>query len=95
MILGLVYLSILLVPRIQKIFLYLMILICFRDYKLRKVVLKNLDSHRNRNIKTSIMFAVSLGFLIYAGSTFMIIGYMIQSQVEMVLGADIYGVTID
>ena len=41
------------------------------------------------------MFAVSLGFLIYAGSTFMIIGYMIQSQVEMVLGADIYGVTID
>lgn len=72
-----------------------MIFICWRDFKLRKVVLQNLDSHKGRNIKTSIMFAVSLGFLIYAGSTFMLIGYMIESQVEMTLGADIYGVTID
>ena len=54
-----------------------MIFICWKDFKLRKVVLQNLDSHKGRNIKTSIMFAVSLGFLIYAGSTFMLIGYMI------------------
>lgn len=58
---------------------YIFIFICRRDLKLRSVILKNLDSHKKRNIKTSIMFAVSLGFLIYAGSTFMLIGYMIQS----------------
>ena len=36
-------------------------------YRLRSVVLKNLNSHSGRNVKTSIMFITTLAFCIFAG----------------------------
>lgn len=45
--------------------------IVFRfDKILYEVGIKNLKAHKNRNIKTAIMFGLCLAFLIFAGSTF-------------------------
>ena len=38
-----------------------------RHHKLKSVVLKNLNSHSGRNVKTSIMFITTLSFCIFAG----------------------------
>ena len=61
-----------------------------KDKNLEKVVEKNFESHSNRNTKTAMMFTIALSFLIFAGSTFQLIGNLIVSQLEGVLGADIY-----
>ena len=66
-----------------------------KDRKLKDVIIKNLQSHKRRNIKTAIMFSICLSFLIFAGSTFNLIGHLIISQLETSVGADLYGVTID
>jgi hypothetical protein len=70
MILGLSFVSILLLPFIQNLFLKLFLLIMRKDKILERVVQKNLESHSNRNTKTAMMFTVALSFLIFAGSTF-------------------------
>ena len=40
------------------------------DRVLYDVGIKNLNSHKNRNIKTAIMFGLCLAFLVFAGSIF-------------------------
>ena len=64
---------------------------------LRPLVLKNLDSstHKNRNLKTAIMFAICLAFLIFSSINFTLIAGMIEAKLEETLGADLYAVTID
>ena len=41
------------------------------------------------------MFAISLSFIIFAGSTFNLIGNLIISILESTIGADIYAVATD
>lgn len=41
------------------------------------------------------MFAICLSFLIFSGSTFALLGRMIEAGLETQLGADLYGVTVD
>jgi hypothetical protein len=60
------------------------------DRNLYQVVKKNFESHEGRNTKTAMMFTVALSFLIFAGSTFNLIGNMVTSQLVGVLGADVY-----
>jgi NADH:ubiquinone oxidoreductase subunit 3 (subunit A) len=90
MILGLAFVSILLLPYIQLLFLNLFLLIMRSDRILYQVVKKNLESHEGRNTKTAMMFTVALSFLIFAGSTFDLIGNLVTSQLVGVLGADVY-----
>jgi len=54
-----------------------------------------MQSHQQRNTKTAIMFAICLSFLIFAGSTFKLIGKLIVSGLESRVGADLYAGTID
>lgn len=72
--------------------MFLKIFLCFRrgDRNLERVVRKNFESHDGRNTKTGMMFTVALSFLIFAGSTFQLITNLVLTQVESVLGADIY-----
>lgn len=71
MILGLTFLSVLLQPYIEWLFVATTLFTCCRrDRKMFSLINKNLDAHRVRNIKTAIMFAVCLAFLMFAGSTF-------------------------
>lgn len=89
MILGLAFISILLLPYVQLLFLKFFLLFAPRDRPLETVVRKNFESHEGRNTKTAMMFTVALAFLIFAGSTFDLIGNLVISQLEGVIGADI------
>lgn len=79
MILGLAFLSILLLPYVEIMFVKIFILIIRRDRNLYQVIRKNLDGHEARNTKTAMMFTIALSFLIFAGSTFELIGHLIIS----------------
>lgn len=41
-----------------------------------------------------MMFTIALSFLIFAGSTFELIGNLFVSQLESTIGADVYVTTI-
>ncbi len=79
MILGLAFVSILLLPYVQILFLRIFTLIVRRGKNLYTVVKKNLEGHESRNTKTAMMFTIALSFLIFAGSTFELIGHLIIS----------------
>jgi hypothetical protein len=82
MILGLTFVSVLLLPMVQRGLLSIFLCFCRKDRKLKQVILKNLESHKKRNTKTAIMFAICLSFLIFAGSTFALLGRMIEAGLE-------------
>jgi len=42
-----------------------------------------------------MMFGICLSFLIFAGSTFQLLGELIVSQLETAVGSDLYGVVIN
>lgn len=71
--------SVLIQPFIEILFLNVIVLIAWKDKNLYKVVKKNLEGHQKRNIKTAIMFTISISFLIFAGSSFSLISHMIIS----------------
>ena len=77
MILGLAFVSILLLPYVEIMLVKLFTL--FYDKNLYQIVRKNLDGHEARNTKTAMMFTIALSFLIFAGSTFQLIGHLIIS----------------
>lgn len=54
-----------------------------------------MEAHQGRNTKTAIMFAICLSFLIFAGSTFKLIGNLIVSGLEAQVGADLYAYAIE
>lgn len=70
MILGLAFVSILLLPYCELMFVNIFLFFFRKDKKLKKVLTKNLEGHEKRNTKTAIMFTIALSFLIFAGSTF-------------------------
>jgi len=79
MILGLALISILLLPYVQLMFLNIFLFIVRGDRRLYRVVCKNLESHEGRNTKTAMMFTIALSFLIFAGSTFSLIGNLVNA----------------
>lgn len=90
-ILGMTFMSILIFEYVERGFLWVtMRTCCRRDLRLETLVDKNLEGHRNRNSKTSIMFTLAMSFLIFAASGFQVINTMISSSVSMFFGADIY-----
>ncbi len=90
-IIGLTFLSVLFFEFVEKGFLaVLMITCCKRDKRLKQVISKNLDSHRNRNSKTSIMFTLAISFLIFSASCFSLLSGVIQGEVVTLFGSDLY-----
>jgi hypothetical protein len=47
-----------------------------------------MQGHIHRNAKTAIMFTIALSFLIFTGSSFMLIGNMLSSQIQAFAGAN-------
>ena len=71
MIIGLTLLSMLIQPFLESALAFIMThLCCTKDRKLHSLLTKNLSAHRTRNLKTATMFACTLAFLIFAGTTF-------------------------
>jgi hypothetical protein len=81
-ILGLTFMSLLLFEHLEKLLLKLLMWTCARkDRKLHGVIIKNLDGHRAANIKSSIMFTMTISFLIYAASSFKLLSGMIKGTI--------------
>ena len=55
MLLGLIILTQLLVPYLQKLILHIIMLFSCKDKKLHLIVVKNLEGHKRRNQQVSIM----------------------------------------
>ena len=72
-----------------------MVKVLFRsDSKLHDLLKKNLDAHRNRNLKSAIMFSLCLAFMLFAGTGFQIVGSSIVYLVKTYGGADLYATAL-
>jgi len=90
-IIGLTFMSVLIFEFVEKGLLWLLInTCCRRDKRLKDVISKNLDGHRKRNSKTSIMFTLAISFLIFASSSFTLLSGLIQGEVITLFGSDLY-----
>ena len=68
---GMTFMSVLLFEYVEKLLLAILMWSCARtDRRLKSLISKNLDGHRSRNGKTSIMFTLAISFLIFAASSF-------------------------
>lgn len=77
-IIGLTFMSVLIFEFVEKGLLWCVLnSCCRRDKRLREVISKNLDGHRKRNSKTSIMFTLAISFLIFAASSFTLLAGLI------------------
>lgn len=56
---------------------------------MKAIVSKNLRAHGNRNLKTSLMFTVTLSFLVFSSANFRQIHFFLVSFVELFSGAEI------
>jgi hypothetical protein len=52
-------------------------------------------AHRNRNLKTAMMFALVLAFLIFSSSFFMLIGRLVTLELENGISSDLFMRVID
>lgn len=95
MILGMTYLSLLLLPTVMRLMLDLFLCCCRKDRKLKPVILKNFASHEKRNTKTALMFSITLSFVVFSASTFALLTKLIVSTLEASLGNDFYARSLD
>lgn len=56
---------------------------------MRSIVIKNFESHGSKNLKASMMFMVTLAFLVFTGANFEQIQYFIVSMSKFFAGANI------
>ena len=90
-VIGLTLISIMLFEVVEKGLLVLLMSTCAkRDRRLKTLINKNLDSHRTRNSKTSILFTLSLSFVIFSAANFKLLTGLISSEVLSLFGADLY-----
>ena len=88
MFLGQVFVSDALQLFLQRSFVYGMTRV-FGDRKLTQVVIKNTGGHISRNRKTSIMFTLCLGFIIFSAARFDIQIRSFSANLEWLYGTDI------
>ena len=90
MIIGLAFLSFLIFPFVQAGIIYLITSVIRFDIKLRPLILKNLNSsHKKRNMKTAMLFTIALSYIIFGGSSLLLIGNLIIGFVKNFIGSDI------
>lgn len=63
---GMCFLTMLVQPLVQRVVLEVILFFAWGDRRLKPLILKNIDSHQGRNLKTASIFALTLSFLIYA-----------------------------
>ena len=88
MLLGIIILTQLLVPYLQKFILKIIMFLSCKDRKLHLILLKNLEGHKRRDQQVSIMFIVALGFVIFAGCTLKLVIDFVESQAKGLIGGD-------
>ena len=94
-IIGLTFICILLFEYLERLILWLAINTCCRcDKRLHHVITKNMEAHKPRNSKTSLMFTLAISFLIFSASSFHLISTMVKKQAMSYIGADIKAVNL-
>ena len=89
-ILGLTFICVLLFEYLERFILWCSINTCCRkDKRLHHVIIKNMQAHKSRNSKTSLMFTLSISFLIFSASSFSLMSTLIVKGVESIIGADL------
>jgi len=90
-ILGMTFLAVIFFPLVEGLFRFLTFNICCRrDLHLVELLSKNMDGHRKRNSKLSLMLALALSFSIFATATFKMMNTLLVSEVSSLAGADFY-----
>ena len=89
-ILGMTFICILLFEYLERFLLWSSINTCCRkDKRLHHVIIKNMEAHKPRNAKTSLMFTLAISFLIFSASSFSLISSLVLKTVESLIGADL------
>ena len=89
-IIGLTFICVLIFDYLESFLLWICInTCCRRDKRLHHVIKKNMEAHKPRNSKTSLMFTLTISFLIFAASTFTLISSLIVKTAEAAIGSDI------
>ena len=89
-IIGLTFICVLIFCYVEAFLLWLTLhTCCCRDKHVYKIIVKNMEGHRPRNSKTSIMFTLAISFLIFSASSFTLISTLIAKTVESLIGADL------
>lgn len=94
-ILGLTFLAQLVMPYLEVALLDLLLFFNPRDKVMRSLVIKNFESHGNKNLKASLMFMVTLAFLVFTGANFKQIEFFIVSMSKFFAGANITAQKLD
>jgi len=88
---GLTFLAVLIFALFERIIKWIVLnTCCCKDRHLSSLIQKNMDGHRKRNSKTSIMLTLSLAFAIFSAAAFKMINRVIESELEVIAGADLY-----
>ena len=95
MVIGFVLLGNLAQPYFEKFLLKVILISMPRERSLETIVRKNFYAHRERNTKTSIMFSLTLAFIIFAGTGFRLDAHIIVQYLQQTLGSDIIVKTLD
>lgn len=89
-ILGMTFICMLAFEYVERLMLWCSInTCCRRDKRLHHVIKKNMEAHRRRNSKTSIMFTLAISYLIFSASSFKLLSSLIIKTAESLIGADI------
>lgn len=57
-------------PILEVWILDIILFIFSSDKKMRAIVVKNFETHGSKNLKASMMFMITIGFLIFTSSNF-------------------------
>ena len=89
-IIGLTFICMLVFEYLERFILWICINTCCRcDKRLHHVIFKNMEAHRPRNSKTSVMFTLTISFLIFSSSSFTLISTLVVKTTESIIGADL------
>ena len=88
MVFGLIFLSFLLVPIINKILLKIILFFSFKDRKFHLIILRNIDSHKRRDRQISLMFIVAISFLVFSGCTLNLVVDCVEEISKKFIGGD-------
>lgn len=89
-VIGLAFIATLIFTYLEKLILWCsMHTCCRRDKRMYHVVVKNMEAHRKRNLKTSTMFTLAIAFLIFSASSFNLMSKVLTNVLEQRTGADL------
>mmetsp|Transcript_12263 Transcript_12263/g.16645 ORF Transcript_12263/g.16645 Transcript_12263/m.16645 type:complete len:342 (+) Transcript_12263:219-1244(+) len=90
-IIGLTFMCTLVFSYMERLLLWITLnTCCRRDRLIHSVIRKQMDGHRLRNNKTSIMFTLSVAFLFFSASSFQLLVKLVLKGYGKQIGSDIF-----